>query len=264
MNEVVPILMYHSVDDVCSASYRPWAVCYATFNAQMKILERNGFRPITLSSLMSMRLAGKSLPPRTVVITFDDGLRDFLTGAMPILERYGFPATLFVVSGRVGETSTWLEPLGEGNRPMLNRNELRNISSQGIEIGGHSHTHPQLDLLSPDQAFAEIVTSKTVLEEQIGKQITTFAYPYGYASKLTRDLVAKAGFAAACGVRHAFSAVGENKFSLSRIMITADVSEEDFERFLGGVGLPVAPATDRLATAGWRMVRRVMRIAESW
>jgi O-antigen biosynthesis protein len=262
MNEVIPILMYHSVDDVCSASYRPWAVCCATFDAQMKILDQNGFRPITLSSLMSLRSAGKALPPRTVVITFDDGLRDFLTGAMPILERYGFPATLFVVSGRVGETSTWLEPLGEGNRPMLSRSELRFCVGRYRNRRSLAHASATRPAVA-EQAFAEIVTSKTVLEEHLGKPISTFAYPYGYSSKLTRDLVAKAGFAAACGVRHALSAVGENKYSLSRIMITADVSDEDFEKFLSGTGLPVAPAADRLSTTGWRMVRRVMRIAES-
>lgn len=260
MIQHVPILLYHSVDDSCAEAYRPWMISTDMFEQQMRLISERGFTPMTVSALAASFAAGGSLPARPVIITFDDGLRDFLTGALPVLKRYEFCATLYVVAGLVGRTSRWLYPLGEGSRPMLTWDELRHATALGIECGAHTLTHRQLDVLGSKAAFTEIVESKRILERRLGVPVQTFAYPHGYASKTTRALVRKAGFTCACRVRHALSARCEDPFALSRVMITNDTTLEDFEGFLKGTGLPVAPSEDRLLANGWRAARILGRL----
>ncbi len=257
--EAIPILMYHSVDASCSDAYRPWMLTPTVFDEHMNALAELKFTTMTVSSLVAAVGGHGSLPERPVVITFDDGFRDFLTGALPILQRYGFRATLYVVSGTVGRTSDWLASLGEESRAMLDWSELREVASSGIEIGAHTVTHPQLDTMGRQAAFNEILGSKLRLEDNLGGAVRTFAYPHGYASARTRALVREAGFESACRVRHALSAANEDPFGLSRVMVTADTTLSDLKQFVTGNGLPVAPPADRLASRAWRLARRVRR-----
>jgi peptidoglycan/xylan/chitin deacetylase (PgdA/CDA1 family) len=182
---------------------------------------------------------------------------------MPILEHFGYKATLFVVAGRVGQTADWLGPLGEGQRPMLDWPALRDLASRGIEIGAHTMSHPQLDILPPALAKQEITDSKALLERELAHPVSAFAYPHGYANPTIRALVAAAGFHTACRVRHALSATSENRFALSRIIMTEDIDDAALATLLAGHGLPVAPPVDRLVSSGWRWVRRLDRAIRS-
>jgi peptidoglycan/xylan/chitin deacetylase (PgdA/CDA1 family) len=262
MTQAVPILMYHSIDTESAPMFRRWTVSPARFGAHMDWLAKQNYRPMTISGLASLFSSGQRLPARTMAITFDDGLRDFLSAAVPILKRHSFPATLYVATGFIGKTSEWLQPLGEGKRPMLKWSELRTISASGIECGGHTHSHPQLDIMPSAAAFAEIQRSKFDLEDHLGCAVQTFAYPYGYASRTTRRLVQQAGFTSACRVRHALSSAGEDRFALSRIIVTGDTSVGDLQSLLEEGNLPVGPPPDRLVASGWRLARRFMQMAE--
>lgn len=253
----VPILLYHSVDTACSAAYRPWMVTPQRFERQMAYLADNGYRPVDASTLSARRAAGIPPGPETVLITFDDGLRDFASGALPILTRFGFPATLFVVSGHVGGTSRWLSNIGEGERPMLTWTELRELGEQGVECGAHTSSHPQLDLLSSAAAADEIARSKRVLEDGLARAVDAFAYPHGYATAAIRQAVKDIGFASAFRVRNALSSPQEDRFALSRITMSEDMDARDMARLLSGQSLPIAPPPDRLAALGWRLVRRL-------
>lgn len=253
----VPILMYHSIDNLGAAPYRRWVVSPERFGRQMAVLAAGRYWPLTMQELAECLARHRPLPPRSIAITFDDGLGDFASNALPVLEHFGYKATLFVVAGRVGKTADWLEPLGEGQRPMLDWATLRDLAARGIEIGAHTMSHPQLDILPPALARQEIFESKAVLEGALAHPIRAFAYPHGYASPAIRALVAAAGFNTACRVRHALSATSENRFALSRIIMTEDVSDAGLATLLGGHGLPVAPPVDRLVSSGWRWIRRV-------
>src|SRR5690606_17897070 len=117
-----------------------------------------------------------SLPAKAIAITFDDGLADFGRHALPLLERFGFASTLFVTTGHVGGTARWLADLGEGERPMLGWDDIAGLPQRNVEVGAHTHTHPQLDLLSLVDARQEIEQSKALLEAHIGRKIQSFAY----------------------------------------------------------------------------------------
>lgn len=253
----VPILMYHSVARRANPAYDRWCVSPQRFREQMSVLAARGYRVMTTGDFVARRRSVASLTGRSVVLTFDDGLRDFLTGAFPILGEFGFPATLYVVAGLVGETSRWLAPLGEGHRPMLDADELRLLARSGIEIGGHTMSHPELDVLCPAAARAEIAESRRLLEGFLGAPVTSFAYPHGYSSRVTRRIVAEAGFRSAVRVRHAHSDLDESEFGLSRLIVTEDLDPERFIELIEGPDRLVAPPQDRLVADLWRSWRRL-------
>ncbi|MBD1206689.1 MAG: polysaccharide deacetylase family protein [Rhodobacteraceae bacterium] len=253
----VSILMYHSVGARQNPAYDRWCVSPQRFRDQMSALAESGYAVLTTGDYVDRLASGAALPDRFVVLTFDDGLQDFLTGAAPILGRFGFPATVYVVAGRVGLTSRWLAPLGEGHRPMLTTDELRQLARSGIEIGGHTMTHPELDILDPARAMAEIGGSRRVLEDILGSPVRSFAYPHGYNSARTRAIVERAGYQSAVRVRHAHSERSECRFGLSRLIITEDLDPQRFMRLIGGPERVVAPPQDRLIADLWRSTRRL-------
>jgi len=253
----IPILVYHSVATDCAPAYRRWLVTPREFDGQLRALSARGYRPMTVQELAMRRRGGLSLPQRSCVITFDDGLADFAEGAMPVLTARGFPATLFVVSGLVGATARWLAPLGEGARPMLDWRALRNLHEAGVEIGAHTVSHPELDTLNRARARREMADSKHALEDGLGRAVKSFAYPHGYAAPVTRRLAEEIGYLAACRVRHALSSSTENLFALSRIIVTSDLTPERLIDLIEGGELPVSPPSDRLVATGWRAARRI-------
>ncbi len=144
--------------------------------------------------------AAPSHSKRSVVITFDDGTRDFAEHARPVLLQHGFFATLFVVSGHVGGVSSWDQNLGELARPLLGWDDLRALSAEGFEIGSHTHRHRPLTTLTDDEAREELALSRTTLSEQLGGAPEQFAYPRGFYRAEHRRLVREAGYSGACAV----------------------------------------------------------------
>lgn len=258
MSASIPILLYHSISEAAAPRYRRWAVRPATFAAQMAYLHDQRYSALTVTQLVE-RLVDRSrpMPERPVVITFDDGYTDFCTGALPVLKRYGFAATLYITTGFVGSTSRWLHRAGESERAMLTWRQVAEVSASGIECGAHSHSHHPLDLLTPAAARDEIVRSKSILEHRLGQPVPSFAYPHGYYTPAVRRMVREAGFSSACAVKDAMSTTADDRFALARIIIAAETGVADFAGLLLGRGLSAAPARRRVRTAGWQFVRRV-------
>lgn len=259
----IPILLYHTIGENCAPTYRRWLVKPREFDAQLQALSERGYRPMTVADLAHLRRSGQPVPPRTCLITFDDGLADFAEGAMPVLAARNVPATLYVVSGLVGGKARWLADLGEGERPMLDWADLRDLAAAGIEIGAHTVSHPELDTLSRMRASHEIRDSKKTLEDGLGRAVTTFAYPHGYASPTTRRIAEEAGYHAACRVRHALSDGTEDLFALSRIIVTSEETPERLIALMEDGTLAVAPPKDRLVATGWRAARRLRALRRS-
>ena len=147
---MVAILMYHEISDRPDAASR-LAVPPQAFARQLEYLVSHGFTTLTASALAAALAAGDLLPERAVVLTFDDGFADFHERALPLLRRYGCSATLFVTTG-------WIADAGRraaGRRPgrMLSWSQIIEAAADGIEIGAHSHRHPQLDQLGRRSAL---------------------------------------------------------------------------------------------------------------
>ncbi len=256
MQAPFPILMYHSIDTRCAPAYRRWTVSPSRFAGQLACLKSLGITPFTISDMVARMRAG-TLPERAIALTFDDGLADFARHALPILRQFEFPSTLFVATGYVGGTAEWLAELGEGDRKMLDWAELSALKHFGVELGAHTHTHPQLDLLPVQEAEREIALSRQLLERHTGRLITSFAYPHGYSTPAIRGMVHRMGFTAVCRVADALSRPGEDPLALSRIIVTEQTSDSELARLVRGRGERVSPPLDSWKIRAWRDYRLV-------
>jgi peptidoglycan/xylan/chitin deacetylase (PgdA/CDA1 family) len=258
MSTIIPILLYHSVNGTSEPRFKKWTIHPASFAAHMQYLHDQHYTPLTVTQWLQLMLDQHGrLPERPIVISFDDGYTDFLVNAVPILQRYEFGATLYVVTKYVGQSSAWLHGQGAGDRSMLTWAQLAEVSAAGIECGAHSHTHVQLDTVPLPEAREEIVRSKSEMEQHLNRPVETFAYPFGYHNVAVRELVQDAGFTSACAVKHALSTVDDDRFALSRIIIVADTSVDRFTDLLAGRNLRVAPTEEQIWTKGWRVIRRL-------
>jgi peptidoglycan/xylan/chitin deacetylase (PgdA/CDA1 family) len=257
----IPILMYHSISPSSNPRFKQFTVPPVMFIEQMAYLYNHHYTPITVTQFINARSKiSQIVPERPVVLTFDDGFGDFFAEAFPVLKRYGFVATLYVATAFVNGTSHWLQHLGEGTRRMLTWQQLAEIRSSGIECGAHSHSHPQLDTLPRKAVRDEIVQSKRILEDHLGQDISSFAYPFGYYTARVRWLVQEAGYTSACAVRHALSSETDDPFSLARLMVRTDSNIEEFAALLTGrsssLGTTTYQAYARVRTPIWQFVRR--------
>ncbi|PKK13304.1 polysaccharide deacetylase family protein [Thermomonospora sp. CIF 1] len=247
----VPVLMYHSVSARPARATRRLSVDPGAFAEQMALLVERGFVAVPVSAL-----AGDParLPAKAVAITFDDGYADFHEQALPVLQRLGLTATVFVTTG-------WLADAGAeaAGRPLdrtLSWSQVREAAECGIEIGGHSHSHPQLDQL-PDAALAhELTCSKALLEDRLGRPVTTMAYPYGYSSARVRRAVARAGYASACAVANRLPR-REDVFATPRLTVSRGMGIDAFAKVVEGGALLRTYAFDRMLTKGYAVVRRL-------
>jgi peptidoglycan/xylan/chitin deacetylase (PgdA/CDA1 family) len=171
------VLMYHSIsrpeidhDPLCTSPER--------FEAQMLYLKRHNMRGVSMRELHLALSAGKTTG--LVGVTFDDGYEDFLDVAIPILEKFNFSATVFVVAGMLGEENTW----EHGGRPrprlkLFGKDGVREVSERGMEIGSHTVTHPRLSGLDSETLIHEVGDSRRVLGEILNAPVEGFSYPYG-------------------------------------------------------------------------------------
>lgn len=233
--QYLPILMYHSISSYASKGFRACTVSEEAFDKHMSYLEQNHYTSLTVSQFVqAMANGGSTLPPRPVVLTFDDGFADFYSSALPALQRHGFNATLYIATSFVDGTSRWLEKIGEGDRPMLTWEQLAEINSSGIECAAHTHTHPALDMLPPSAARDEIVRSKELLEDHLGQRISSFAYPFGLYSSRVMHIVRDSGFDSACAVRRKMSSLHDNTYALARLMVWPNTTVDMLNNALSG------------------------------
>jgi peptidoglycan/xylan/chitin deacetylase (PgdA/CDA1 family) len=186
----------------------------ARFRAQIELLLEAGFTFVTVAELAKLAAAGEP-PPGYAAISFDDGMRNNYTTALPILSSYGIRATVYVTIGFIDGTSPWIG--AKGDMRMLSEDELRELAAAGWELGAHTISHPDLSLLDYDSARREVQDSKTALERIAGVPVETFAYPFGRYSLTAIAAVADSGLIAAVGTgRGSWSS-----FKLRRVMIGA-------------------------------------------
>ena len=194
MRQSTAILYYHSI----SRSGR-FAISPETFTLQVRYL-RDHFDIVRLKDIANGRTQQQRSTPR-VVITFDDAYTDFLENAYPVLSRLRVPATVFVPTAFIGRTNEWDVGSGLPIRPVMTDEELLTLVQDGlIDVGSHSHTHPNLRTLPPTQVREQVQESKRVLEQLLGTRVDMFAYPYGGFENFsceTRRVLQDVGYAVA-------------------------------------------------------------------
>jgi peptidoglycan/xylan/chitin deacetylase (PgdA/CDA1 family)/GT2 family glycosyltransferase len=211
-----PILMYHAF--AARERGTRFIIPVRRFARQMRWLHRLGYRVIRLDDFLHYRREHRLPPPRTVVITIDDAYADTLSCALPVLRRYGFAATVFVVSGRVGATNTWSRN-GLNGRRLLSWEEIIEMARDAIEFGAHTATHPRLPELPEEQVREEVVGSKQELESRLRMPVRSFAYPFGERDDAAEQIVEQTGFWGACGVNPGLNTAATPAYALRRIEI---------------------------------------------
>ncbi|WP_336204905.1 polysaccharide deacetylase family protein [Nonomuraea sp. LPB2021202275-12-8] len=189
------VLMYHSVDKCESDPFRI-TVSPDRFAWQLSWLARHGLTGVSMRELLRARAGGTARG--LVGLTFDDGYEDFLGEVVPALHRHRFTATVFVVSGLLGEHNSW-DP-GAPRKPLMDADGVRWAARQGMEVGSHSAGHRSLTGLSEDALWHEVATSRTALEDVLGGEVSGFCYPYGHAAAREVAAVRRAGYGYACAI----------------------------------------------------------------
>jgi peptidoglycan/xylan/chitin deacetylase (PgdA/CDA1 family) len=246
----IPVLLYHAITTSPSEWVGPFAVAPQNFERHMDLVIACGRTPLTVRELARGLRGVASLPTRPVVITFDDGFADLIDTVAPILATRRLPATVFLTSGFVGGASP-------GGDRMVSWAGARELSSAGFDVGAHSVTHPQIDVLRGAEQRFEVTACRRELQDGLGLPISEFAYPHGYSNRRVRSLVRAAGYESACAVRNAMSHPRDRIDAIARLTVTADTSENAVMRWLDGRGAPLASPHDSWASYGWRAVRRV-------
>jgi peptidoglycan/xylan/chitin deacetylase (PgdA/CDA1 family) len=204
----VPILMYHRVGRLPAVGdrYPGLTVQPGVFDAQMEWLAHHGFHAISEQQLFDALEWSMPLPSRPVLITFDDGYKDVLWHAEPILHRLQMPATAFVITDRIS-----------GRDPsFLTWNDLRDLERDGFTIGSHTVHHLDLTTLSPAEAWLELARSRETLQKHLGVAVDWFSYPAGAEDPAVVRLVRKAGYLLAVTTQPGFAQSARAPFLLRR------------------------------------------------
>jgi len=222
---VAPILLYHHV--AVSSQPARYYVSPAVLEDQLRSLIAWGYTPIPLSRLVQALVNGAGLPERPVVITFDDGNLDVYQNAFPILRRYGFPATFFVIVDQIGI------------KGYAQLDQLQDLLAAGWEIGSHTKTHADLNQAEVN-LNSEINQSRQELEALLVTQVSSFSFPYGLTNPYASKMVRETGYQSAVGLGGLFTHTLKTQFYLSRIEVRGDGDLGEFASLLPWSGQVVA------------------------
>ena len=218
----VPILMYHSISKLPERTWHPYyetSTSPRIFEEHMKCLYENEYSAIALNEMPEVMRNGKGAS-RSVIITFDDGYRDFLVNAFPILERYGLKATVFLVTGMMGSRSSNFH-----GKDFLDWEDVRGLRKRGIAFGSHTVNHLKLETLQLKEMEVEIADSKNEIESRLGEPVDAFSYPYAFPEGRADFLEKFFEVFNWCGYRFGVTTVigrvknGDNLLSLKRVPV---------------------------------------------
>ena len=213
-----PILMYHKVDRMPpGARYLRNYVLPEQFAAQLAALASWGYRTVSFGDWLAYRRGAGSLPRRPIILSFDDGYRSTYEVAWPLLARFGYTATVFLVADFIGKTNAW--DVHEVQEPLLGRPEIAAMQAGGIAFESHTKTHAPLTLIEPDRAMEELTAARLSLAALLGAPVSVLCYPYGKNNPAVRALARRAGYEAAVMAGSRMNTRRTDPFRLKRIGI---------------------------------------------
>ena len=213
----IPVLYYHSIMNVPGNELR---MPPEQFEAQMKYLSVNGYHVLTLDQLHKVLYENGTAPEKPVAITFDDGYSDNFTQAFPIMQKYQFSGTVFMVSSFVN---------GQG---FLTENQLQQLQAAGWTIGGHTTNHTNLTTVSSDSVIKELKESREFLEGILGQHLKYFAYPFGGYNATIARAIKGDGYVMAFTTERGWANQNTDPFLIKRVYCYANMGIEEFERRL--------------------------------
>jgi peptidoglycan/xylan/chitin deacetylase (PgdA/CDA1 family) len=223
----LPILMYHRIADGVTGPAAPFSVAPAAFEEQLAHLRDAGYSGVSLDEWRRAVESKRPLAGRRIAITFDDGYADFLTDAWPLLERFGFTATVFLVAGRIGGTNDW-DSAFASEVPLLDWPDVRKLQDAGVSFGAHTMTHPPLTGLGVADVVRESARARSELQIGLGRAVTAFAYPYGDADPAVKHLIGACGYTFGLTTRSGRCELGGGLLDLPRIDVPGDATIERF------------------------------------
>lgn len=221
----VPILMYHHVGEPppdADAIRRDLTVSPSQFEAQLAYLSEEGYQTIHLSDLIFHLQMGYPLPPKPIIITFDDGYHDVFTNAYPLLKKYGFVATFFIITLLADE----------GREEYLSWAEIKALHAAGMEIGSHTYTHPDLRGQPYDYIVWQVLGSKEAIEARIKEPVRVFAHPSGKYDQQVEEVLKSTGFWGAVAISQGAHHSSDRIFGLQRLRVRGGYSLGDFAYWL--------------------------------
>lgn len=220
------MLMYHSIQLGSTRPRSQWSVSYSDFCAQLDLLLQYGWRTARVCDLQD----SGSFPPRTLVITFDDGYADNML-ALEALQKRDMQASWFVVTDDIGGRVHWQDADFHGEA-MLDRAQLREMHAAGMELGSHSCSHRALDEASGALLRSELADSKNYLEQLLGEPVVSLAYPYGRYQPETMAAARAAGYMFACSCKAGRMMADFDPLQLRRIAVFNNDGLRQFARKL--------------------------------
>ena len=236
-NASVPILMYHSIADEDEGGVHPYyrtATAPSVFAAQMESLHQAGFSVIGLAEAIRRSTAPEAAK-NSVVITFDDGFRNFYSNAFPVLNRYGFTATMFLPTAHIGESHLKFK-----EKECLSWAEVKELHRHGISFGSHTVTHPQLHDCDAHSIQKEITGSKHTIEQELGCAVQSFSYPYAFPEvdasfkRNLREQLRQAGYENGVCTTVGRPGPSSDPFFLKRLPVNSDDDLQLFHAKLAG------------------------------
>ena len=207
--------MYHSISDDKSNL----SVSIKNFKKQIEYLHNSGFETIQFNKI-------NQKIKKPLIITFDDGYKDNLINALPILKSYNFTSTCFIVSDLVGKSNIWdKNNKNYTHKELLSKNDLNECMNNGMFIGSHGKSHRSLIDLGHDEIVKEVNFSKNDIENLIGKKINCFSYPFGKINKLSAELVNKSYDFAVSTMRSRFDTIKHKNYFVPRVHMSDNLNK---------------------------------------
>jgi peptidoglycan/xylan/chitin deacetylase (PgdA/CDA1 family) len=231
MNNKIAILLYHDlsspecINEKTGDATRDTVLLSDGFDAQLAYLSDKGYNSISLSEYFHIRENNASIPDNNIIITFDDGHTSNYHLAFPILKKYGFKATFFIIADRIDKEF------------HLTGKQIVEMIDAGMEIGSHGYSHKFLPLMNYRDIVKELGASREILEEVIDRPVNYFAYPGGHYNGCVLKALAQAGYTGACSCLQGMNGMNENPFLLKRIEIRKGFSAQDFDTAFNSLNL---------------------------
>ena len=217
--ESVLVLMYHRVGEASNAWEARYAISATRFDEHMRTLQDGGFRAVGAEALVNWLEGGPALPAGSFVLTFDDGFRGVKEHALPVLQRLGWPFTVFLVSGLIGQRDLWTQNANPDGvtYPLLNAAEIREMQQAGVSFQSHTRSHASLPTLDDERLAAELVESRAELQSMLGTPVDFLAYPFGHVDERVARAAKQAGYRAAFATQPGFNRRDVDRHRIRRI-----------------------------------------------